>query len=366
MKILIAITKSNFGGAQRYVYDIARSLALRHNVAVICGGKGLLVEKLTSAGVRVISIPDLDRDVSVGKDIKVFFNLIKILRNEKPDALMLNSSKIGGVGSVAGRIARIKNIIFVSHGWAWNEERSTMQKLVIRALYGTIGLCSHKIIAVSQAIYNQASFLPILQKKMIVIRHGIDEVPPFSKTKAQELLGVSKKSFIIGSIAELHPIKGFSYAVEALKFISIPDFQYVIIGDGELRDVLKREATDFGVSDKILFKGFIKDAAQYLKAFDVFLLPSLSEAFGYVLAEAGLAEIPVIATSVGGVPEIIKDGETGILVRPRQAKEIANALNALYDGKYDAKKLASNLHIYVKKEFSLDRMISETEKILLN
>ena len=106
MKILITITKSNFGGAQRYVYDVARSLAPRHDVAVVCGGKGLLVEKLVASGIRVISIPDLDRDVSIMKDIKVFFNLIKIFRYEKPDTLMLNSSKIGGVGSVAGKIAR--------------------------------------------------------------------------------------------------------------------------------------------------------------------------------------------------------------------------------------------------------------------
>ena len=108
MKILIAITKSNFGGAQRYVYDIATSLAKHHDVSVLCGGSGLLVEKLSAEHVRTISIPELGRDVSMKKDISVFFRILKILKYEKPDALILNSSKIGGVGSSQPAIGKNK------------------------------------------------------------------------------------------------------------------------------------------------------------------------------------------------------------------------------------------------------------------
>src|SRR5665213_532382 len=98
MKTLIAITKSNFGGAQRYVYDTATALAKTHDVAVLFGGQGLLADRLATAEVRTIPIPELGRDVSIMKDISVFFRILKILRHEKPDAIMLNSSKVGGIG----------------------------------------------------------------------------------------------------------------------------------------------------------------------------------------------------------------------------------------------------------------------------
>ncbi len=364
MKILIAITKSNYGGAQRYVYDIATSLAKKHDVAVLFGGQGLLAEKLTAAGIRTISIPELGRDVSVTKDISVFFRIWSIFRHEKPDVLMLNSSKIGGVGSFAGRLSGIKKIIFVAHGFAWNENRSTVQKTAIRVLYSLISLFSTKIIAVSQEIYNQATRLPFAKKKMTVVRHGIKETELLSREDARKALGIAPDVFAVGSISELHPIKGISYAVDALPLVSIPNLTYIILGDGDLKDTLVKQSAEKKVSDKILFAGFVKDAAKYLKAFDVFLLSSLSEALGYVLLEAGQAGIPVIATSVGGVPEIIENDKTGLLIRPKNPKEIANAIRFMYENKDKASLYAKNLHESVLKNFSIERMMIDTEKVI--
>lgn len=366
MKILIAITKSNYGGAQRYVYDIATRLAAEHDVAVMFGGQGLLADKLKAAGIRTISIPELGRDVSITKDISVFFRIWGIFRREKPDALILNSSKIGGVGSLAGRLSKIKKIIFVAHGFAWNENRGTSQKMAIRGLYSLIFLFSTKIIAVSQEIYNQALHLPSAKKKMNIVRHGIEATEILPREEARKALGIASEAFVVGTISELHPIKGITYAIDAIPLLSIPNITYAILGDGELRDALAKQAADKKVSDKILFAGFVKDAAKYIKAFDVFLLSSLSEALGYVLLEAGLAETPVIATSVGGIPEIIENDVTGLLIRPKNSKEIANAVRFLYENKDKAAVYAKNLHESVAKNFSIERMMADTEKILEN
>jgi glycosyltransferase involved in cell wall biosynthesis len=364
MKILIAITKSNYGGAQRYVYDVATSLSKTNDVTVLFGGQGLLAQKLAGAGVQTISIPELGRDMSIAKDISVFFRILKILKKEKPDALILNSSKIGGVGSLAGRIAGIRKILFVAHGFAWNEDRSFVAKTFIRSLYSLIFLFSTKIIAVSDAIRAQGSRLPFGKKKIVVVKNGVGPVPLLDRAAARQTLGIPENAFVIGTIAELHPIKGLSYAIEAASLISIPEFQYVILGEGELRADLEKQIQEERLGGKVFLKGFVKDAASYMKAFDIFLLPSLSEALGYVVLEAGQAGASVIATSVGGIPEVIENERTGLLIRPKSPKEIANAVKLLYENKEKADLFAKNLHESVLKDFSLEKMLSETEKAL--
>jgi glycosyltransferase involved in cell wall biosynthesis len=364
MKILIAITKSNYGGAQRYVYDVATSLSKTNDVTVLFGGQGLLAEKLAAAGIRTISIPELGRDMSLAKDISVFFKILKIFKTEKPDALILNSSKVGGIGSLAGRCAKIKKIIFVAHGFAWNEDRSFAAKAFIRSFYSLIFLFSTKIIAVSDAIREQGSTLPFGKKKIVVVKNGISAAPLLSRSAARQALGISPDAFVIGTIAELHPIKGLSYAIEAASLISIPDFQYIILGEGELRTDLERQIQEEKLGGKVFLKGFVTNAATYMKAFDIFLLPSLSEALAYVVLEAGQAGLPVIATSVGGIPEVIENERMGFLIRPKSPKEIANAVKLLYENKEKADIFAQDLRESVLKNFSLEKMIADTEKVL--
>jgi glycosyltransferase involved in cell wall biosynthesis len=343
---------------------LATSLSKNNDVAVLFGGQGLLAEKLKIAGIRTIVLPSLNREMNIFKDTAKAFRILKILKYEKPDALILNSSKIGGVGSFAGRLAGVKKIIFVAHGFAWNENRNASWKMFVKFLYSLIFLFSTKIIAVSDSIREQGSRLPFGKKKMKVIKLGINAAPILSKESARQALGIPSDAFAIGTLAELHPIKGLAYAIEAIPLLEIPNMEYFILGEGELRKELEDEIVENKLQNKVFLKGFVKDAAKYLKAFDIFLLPSLSEALSYTLIEAGLAEIPVIATSVGGVPEVIENEKTGLLIRPKNPKEIANAIRVLYENKENAELYAKNLHEKVAKEFSLEKMISETEKFI--
>ena len=133
MKIIYGITKSNFGGAQRYVFELATEMKQQgHDVAVLCGGKETLVNKLKEVGIKVISLDEMQRDILVDQDFSSFFKILKVLRSEKPDIFHINSSKMGGLGGLAGRFARVKKIIFTSHGWAFNEPRPVWQKIIIK------------------------------------------------------------------------------------------------------------------------------------------------------------------------------------------------------------------------------------------
>jgi len=151
-KVLFLITKSNWGGAQRYVYDLATHLdQTKFEPVVALGGDGELVTLLDHAGVRVIRINSLTRDISLKKEKEFASELYKIIRIEKPDILHVNSSKAGGVGTALGRILRVPRIIFTAHGWAFNEERPWWQRMVIKFLHWVTVLLSHRTIAVSGA-----------------------------------------------------------------------------------------------------------------------------------------------------------------------------------------------------------------------
>jgi glycosyltransferase involved in cell wall biosynthesis len=360
-KVLILITKSNFGGAQRYVYDIARHLKDTYDVSVACGGEGTLTKKLAEVGIRTISIPFLGRDVNPVKDIFVLFKLYSLIQKERPDILHLNSSKIGGLGALAGKIAKVPRIVFTAHGWAWNEDRGLLSKTLVRAIYALTFAFSDSVIAVSEAIRSQGLSLPF-SKKMVVIHHGLDDTNIVEQSIARNTLPekARSKSIIFGSVAELHPIKGLSYAIRAFAELTDIDASYVIWGEGEKRKELESLIHELGLGEKVFLTGNKENAASFMKAFDCLIVPSLSEALGYVILEAGNAGIPVIATSVGGIPEIITDMKSGILVHPQNVKEIVRAVRFMAQNKDKRDALALSLTQSVRERFAMASMIQAT------
>ncbi len=362
-KVLLAITKSNFGGAQRYVFDLARLVRGKDiDVVVAHGGNGVLAEKLRTAGVRTISIPELDRDVNILRDIASLRAVIRILKKERPDVLHLNSSKMGLLGALAGRITGVPRILFTIHGWPFNEDRSPMQRALLRLLAIFTVLLSHNTISVSRAL--AAALTSFAKRNATVIHNGVVPANYLERDVARGFLVPehAHDEFWFGTIAELHPIKGLSYAIEAFRRHAqlYPSARYVVIGDGEEHAKLEALIEQSGVGDRIHLVGFRDNAAQFLKAFDVFVLPSLSEGLSYAILDAGAAEVPVIASQVGGIPEIIEDGESGMLVPPRETKLLANAFERLQNDREHRVALAKGLHAQVIKQFSLKSMFEKT------
>lgn len=378
-KILFCITKSNFGGAQRYVYDLATGISReKYDVAVVLGGNGKLKEKLETAGIRTISVSALQRNVGIIKDISSFFELIKIFRKEKPAIIHLNSSKMGGIGGLAGRIARVKKIIFTAHGWAYNEDRSFFQKFAIAILHFITVAFSHLTIAVSEKSKEQFKSAGMMKKKMIVIHNGIGAIEFIEREKArQEFAGVrlpqtekvkeiiKSEPIWIGTISELHKNKGLEYAIEAIGSLrkKLGNVLFIIIGEGEERKNLEEIIQKNNLENSVFLVGNVENASSYLKALDIFTLTSITEALPYAILEAGKAGVPIISSNVGGIPEIIDDMKSGILVHPKKSKEIASAIEYLLSHPDKKQNFPVLLKEKIDKEFSLDKMISETIKI---
>lgn len=368
VKILFIITKSNFGGAQKYVYDLATRLPKEDfEVAVVVGMPGILTDKLSEQRIRVITIPSLLRDVNPLKDLTSFGELWKIFRAERPDIIHLNSAKASGLGALAGRIAGVPKIIFTTHGWAFNENRSSISRLLIKIFsWITVILC-HKTIAVSDNVSQSMRSLGV-GRKISVIRNGIEQIDFLERAEARKFMGtllhieIPPDGFCAGTIAELHPSKGLEYAIKAFAELTPknPNLYYIILGDGQEKERLNALIERYGIHNRVYLAGFVKDAARYLKALDVFILPSITESFGYVLLEAGLAKLPVIATTVGGIPEIIENGKTGILVSPQSPQEIIQAIKKIIEEPQQRIDLGRALNHKVMNDFTIDRVITRT------
>ena len=362
-RVLYLITKSNWGGAQRYVHDLAQNAhAQGFDVLVAAGGGGELFTKLQRSGIKTESIDSLCRDIQLMSEFRALMEISALLRRFRPDVLHVNSSK-AGISALAGRMTGVPAIVFTVHGWAWNEERPLYQKALIALMYFCTFLVSHSVIIVSHAAAKQARFMPIRKRNLHIIHNGVGHTTLLSKEEARNrLLPDSKRVLWIGCIAELHPIKGLPVLIEAYEHVA-PDFpssELVLLGEGQERSRLERQIRLEGVSGTTHLLGHVERASEYLHAFDILVLPSRSENLPYALLEAGSAGLAVVATNVGGIPEIISDGETGLLVPYGDRSALTEALESLAQSATLRNELGGALAQTIAREFSIERMCAET------
>lgn len=310
-KILFLVTKGTWGGAQKYVFDIATRLSGgqanlpsdRFDVVVAYGTKGKLAEDLTNAGIRTFQLPSLSRDVAFGSDFNSFFEIRRLLRSERPDVLHLNSSKAAAIGALAGRIAGIPKIVFTVHGWPFREDRTIVSKALIWLISWFTALLATDVICVSDFDLRQAKRMPFIGKKSVRIYNGIDLHTQFGSGE------IIRSKFpaganITGTVGELTKNKNQQALIEQAK--NDPSMYVAIVGiEGEAKPMLESLIAQYGLSERVKLFGYIP-ASDVLKGFDTFALPSIKEGLPYVLIEARLAGLPIVANRVGGVGEILE------------------------------------------------------------
>lgn len=371
-KVLYVITKGNWGGAQKYVFELATRLPKSEfEVCVACGEGEELPKRLQTAGIRVIRVPGLGRDVSLFKDLGAFRALRRLFKDERPDVVHLNSSKVGGIGALAARLSGVRKILFTVHGLPSNEPRPLPVRFLIALASWITFVLSTKVIVISRREYSQIARWPLVRRKLSLVYNGIPAPELLSRCEAREklaaLIGKPVELLVggtlVGTIAELTPNKGLRYAIEAMK--DLPDLAYVVLGGGELENELKKQARDTGLGERVFFAGFVPDASRFLSAFDIFLLPSLKEGMPYVLMEAGHAGLPIVTTHVGGIPEIVVERANGIMVPPADAGAIAQALRALAKDRATAAAYGAHIKEYVARHFAVDKSVRETQALYL-
>lgn len=356
------------GGAEKHMLLLATKLnPEKYRVTLVCSKYKQLndwCEKFKSAGFPVIRL-----NVSHKHDPRHFFELKKILKEQNPDLLHLHLwNPVSCRYAFMAADPKKDKIITTEHDpFAVNGLKKNFKKNCIKKTSHTI--------AVSDA--NREILLklyPLLKNKITTVHNGMDlaafnrELVHFSNQDKQrirqKIFRAENNELIILSIAALHPRKGLKYLIEAFSMIheKIPDCKLVIVGEGPQKTELEKIIKKLGIDNKVVLSGYQESIPKILKSSDLFVLPSIKEAFGLVLLEAMEAQLPIIATNTGGIPEIVQNHKSGELVEPGNAGQLAEKILELVKNKPIREKLAFLGHHRVK-EFDAGVMAKQTETL---
>jgi glycosyltransferase involved in cell wall biosynthesis len=387
-KILYLITQSELGGAQKYVFDLASGLKNNFKVVVGFGEQGEsgeLAKQLKQAGIAYCVLPDLKRQISPIKDFLALGQIIKLIIKEKPDLIHLNSSKISILASLAAWILKIfpyqirgskPKIIYTVHGWVFNEPLPRWKKLFYKYAEKLTAGVKDKLICVSETDRQIALSQKIAPKnKLNTIYNGIQPIKFIARDQAKEKLFslipqlVQAPPVILGSIGNLYPTKGFSFFIQAVKILNQKKpkkYAAIIIGEGQERKKLEKLITKLNLTNSIFLPGRLTSANRFLKAFDIYISSSLKEGLSYTIIEAMLAGLPIVATHVGGTPELIEDDITGRLVKPGDSMQLAKTIASLTGDREKRKKLSASAQNFAASNLTLSQMLKQTKNLYLN
>ncbi len=332
-KILFVITQGTWGGAQRYVFDLAKTLAHTYEVIIAIGepngSKDLqnTLENMAHSKIEVIQLNHLVRRISLIHDLLAILELARLYRKIEPSIVHLNSTKAGILGSFAKRCLP-KNfstrIVYTVHGWVFLEPLPRIIQCLYTYLEKNTARFKDAIIVLSNKEKHVASTtLNIPQQKLSLIPLGIDSFSVFSSIDARKQLAKKLPTHLdedipwVGTIAGLYKTKGLDFLIQTAQDMKKKDMPlpfFFIIGEGRERKSLEQMIQNAHLEKNIFLLGYKQNAAQFLSAFDVFLLPSRKEGSPYVLLEAMHAGTPIIATDVGGVREILSPYKNGSII----------------------------------------------------
>lgn len=329
--LLIGITLAKPGGTTQFVLSLATFLYRRgHNVTVLAGEGEWLFQECQKAGIPIIRVRHLKRDISPLQDVLAAWELFWLFRRERPVAVHLNSSKMGVIGSIAARLARVPNIVYCIGGWSFLENVSSIRKTIYVIAEQISAWFKHHIVCLHPDDEQAAIAIGIPKRKITIIPNGLD-VQTADKTRlprevARAQLGLPQNAFVFGTIANLYPAKNLPSYIKACSQVHTlyPDAVFSIIGEGPERTQIENTIQHHNLKHIALLHGAQKNAARYLNAFDAFVLPSSKEGMPFALLEAMAASLPCIATDVGAHRWML--ASSGIIVPSNDTNALAQAM----------------------------------------
>lgn len=375
-KILYLITQAEWGGAQKYIFNLAYNLKDIFDITVATGSDGYsqeLVKKLHEQKIKTIILKHLKRQISLGQDLLAIKEVNYLIKKNDFEVIHLNSTKAGVIGAIAGWLNKTPQIIYTAHGWVFEEPLSPFRRWFYLLMEKISGKLRNKTIVLSEKEKNIALKNKITQKeKIFTIPNGIDLEQTFfldkqtAKKKINNLIGncLDSNDLVIGTIANLYPTKGLSILIESFKEIltTNPNLKLIIIGDGPAKEKLKTQINQSNLEKNIFLVGSLADAYQYLKSLDIFVLSSIKEGFPFAILEAMAAQLPIITTAIGAIPEILKNQESALFVELNNPTDLATAIKILIQNSVQAKNLAEKAHQAVTK-YDLPEIIKRTSSL---
>ncbi|MBT9485467.1 glycosyltransferase family 4 protein [Sediminibacterium sp.] len=346
--ILLAIGCSKIGGAQKVFITIAKKLRKEGNIVTVLLPEGALAVLLRNENFNTISI-----NYKSIKGIRTIAGLLKRKDFDIINTHLTNSSFLFAVINIFYK----KKLCCSLHNAIIHEGLNKLQKLIYPFIYFLIYKLSNGIIVNSES--NKQHFIDIAHispKHIRVIYNGIDASEYIVEKNLSKNRG---GKFQIGFIGRLSIEKGVIYLIEALSQLTEIDYECVIIGEGPLRYVLEEKVLSKGLKSRIKFLGFQKNVTPFFAQMDVFILPSLNEVLPITIIEAFALKVVTIAAEVGGVPDLITHGKTGMLYPTRDIEKLSENIKWVYKNNSESQKMVENAYAKFIQSFSSDVMIRE-------
>lgn len=319
-------------------------------------------------GIAPVVVPGLGRAISPAADFAALLRLIGIFRRYRPHVVHTHMAKAGLLGRLAARIARVPVIVHTFHGNVLRGYFDPLRSRAFLALERSLARISTRIVAISPRQREEIRHLGIGDGgKLVDIPLGLDLAPfldPLQGALRREL-GIERTAPLVGLVARLVPIKGVDIFLEAAARVARrrPDARFVIAGDGELRAWLEGYAGRLGLSDRLKFLGWRADLPSVYADLDVLVLSSRNEGTPVSVIEALAARRAVVATAVGGVPDVLGDSECGLLVRAEDADAVADAVVGLLDEPERRRALGEAGRLRVYPEYDVETLLARIDAL---
>ena len=348
-RVLVLITLTETGGAQTYVAALLPALREGFDVTVAAYGSGWLAEQAAAAGVRFVTLRHVQRPLSPGEDLRGLLELVRLIRRVRPDLVHANSSKAGVLGRLAAALTGVPVRLFTVHGWAFKAHSGMAATAYLWADRAMRPLTTRTICVAESELAAGVGARTCRADATVVIRNGVRLDGPRRRHPA-----VSDRPATVLAVGRLREPKDFLTLVRATARLPPGSARVLIVGDGPDRAEIEREIARLGLRDAVVLLGERADVAELLAAADVFVLASRSEGMPMSVLEAMAAGLPVVASAVGGVPELVRDGETGTLVAPGDPDVLARALGALVAAPAERARLGAAARSRAEAEFGIE------------
>jgi|Deesub1362B_J571_1020462.scaffolds.fasta_scaffold00760_5 glycosyltransferase involved in cell wall biosynthesis len=364
MRIIYVVTAAEFGGAPLHVFQLMEHMVEQyHEVGLVAAPEPRLIKGAKALGVKVFPNPHFVRPIRPWKDIRALWPVVQAIRAFKPDLVHAHSAKAGYAARLACAILH-KPVIFSAHAWVFTEGRNIMKRKFLSWAERLAAKVTTKIICVSEHDRELALRWKVAEpEKLVVIHNGVDPKPFLKADGAHLRQELELKNLpILTFVGRLTPPKDLLTLLKALKGLP-PKGVLLLVGDGELKFQVERYVQKLRLGKQVRFLGQRNDIPQILAASDIFVLSSRWEGLPYTIIEAMMAGLPVVASRVGGVPELVEDGVTGFLVPPKDPQALAEALQKLLDDPEMRYHMGKAGREKALREFTLDRMLWEIERV---
>ena len=374
-KVLFIITRLAAGGAPSMMLAMLEALQNEgYDVHLLTGvtseSERDILAEVEKSSINVTVVNELQRDINPIKDLTALFKIRSFIKENNFDIIHTHTAKAGFIGRQAARLAKAKIIIHSTHGHVFFGYFNSLITNFYIFLEKMAAKWTDIIITLTEKEIKEHLELGIGHAAQFkCVYNGID-IANYTKAidRAEERLklNIAPNAIVLTTVGRLVSIKGQVYLLEAVsKTVDYfrsrdKDFRCLIIGEGELKGSLEEKVQEFGISENVHFLGHQSDVSPYLQLSDIFVLPSLNEGFGLVIIEAMAAGLPIIASNVGGIPEIVDDGTEGLLVPSEDANKLAEAIIKIADNTELISKMSFACKRKVEANFSIANMHKAT------